>query len=229
MLLAIGLAVAGLTLVVQRVRPLPATVAKIAAADWVLVQAGGLRLASAACHDDLVLVLLDHRSAAELGDIRTAKHDLSVYRQLFAGGARCVYDTRVLAAADQATLDEFLPLLQQMAQLRPDGSLMRDANVKLDLLSPSQAAELAPLMVGNPPSGPAHALPILRSRIYPLTAVTPAGSQEGAALQLARHAWGVKPLTARPAASWGWHTVRGCRCGHGIASSTCSAATSRVP
>ncbi len=195
-LLLIGLSVAAIVGWGVTRYPVPVAVTKIAASDWLLVRTGGPRLAAAACRDDIVLVLLDERSAIQLGDIRSMAHDLAVYQTLLDAGARCVYDTRSVAAADQATLDEWLPLLLSMAALRSDGSLMRNAQLKLDLLSPDQATALAPLLVANPLSGPSHAMPLLRSRICPLHSFTVAGMQEAAALQLARRAWQVPSLTA---------------------------------
>lgn len=165
-------------------------VAQIAASDWVMVKAEGPRLGARPVRDDIVLVLFDVKTAGELGDIRSYQQDVVLYRKLFEAGARCVYDTRTIAAADEAAFEEYRALFDEMLDIRSDGSLMRDIYLGVSVLqntNPQYATLQAVDLVKAFP----HAIPLVRSRLCPMFHVTSEGLRESAPLLIARQAWGL--------------------------------------
>ncbi len=189
--IVIGLVVfLGVSLVLYRSR-YQATVIQMAASDWVMVKADGLRLGARPVRDDLSLVLFDVKTAAKLGYVRSYDDDIRLYRSLFEAGAQLVYDTRTVAAADEANFAEVRPLFDSMLEIRSDGTLIRDAYLGADLLAnthPRYTNLLAQNLVNAHP----HAIPSIRSRYYPMFHLTSIGPRESAPLLIARHAWGTE-------------------------------------
>src|SRR5690606_20999083 len=125
-LCGIGLCVFLIAILISRWAPYQVALAQVAASDWFLVRAGGPRLGARPVRDDISLVLFDMKSAAQLGYDRTHEDYVRLYRKLFADGAQVVYDTRTVAAADEAAFEEVKPLFDGMLAIRSDGSLLRD-------------------------------------------------------------------------------------------------------
>lgn len=164
-------------------------VAQVAASDWMMVKAQGLRLGARPVRDDIALVFFDVKTAAELGYIRSYDEDLRLYKKLFESGARIVYDTRSVAAADQANFDEVKPLFDGMRAIRSDGTLIRDAYLGAEILAethPRYTNLLSQNLVNSNP----HAIPSMRSRLFPMLHLTSVGPRESAPLMIARQVWG---------------------------------------
>lgn len=192
-LCVIALVVFLAVVLVARSIPLRTAQVQVAASDWMMVDAQGPRLGARPVRDDVALVLMDMRSAAELGYVRSYQDDLALYGKLLAAGARVVYDTRTVAAADAAAFDEVRPLLDGMLELRDDGSLCRDAYLGADLMTemhPRYGPLLAPNLVNAHP----HAVPSIRSRYYPMFHYTSIGLMESAPLAVARQVWDAEPV-----------------------------------
>jgi adenylate cyclase len=165
------------------------SIAQVAASDWMMVKSQGLRLGARPVHDDIVLVFFDVKTATELGYVRSYDDDLQLYKKLVESGARIVYDTRSVAAADQANFDEVRPLLDGMKEIRPDGTLMRDAYLGWEILADTHPL-YTPLMCQNLVNSNPHAIPSVRSRFYPMFHLTAVGPRESAPLMIARQIWG---------------------------------------
>lgn len=157
-----------------------------------MVDAHGLRLGARPARDDITLVMYDVKTAADLGYVRSYEDDLQLYAKLFAAGARCVYDTRPVAAADEAGFVEVLPLLDGMLELRDDGTLSRDIYLGTEILSETHP-RYANLISQNLVNAYPHAIPSIRSRYYPMFCLTAAGLNESAPLRVARQIWGLAP------------------------------------
>lgn len=186
----IASAVVGLAVVIERWGGLTVALLRIGASDWFMIRPDGPRLGARPVRDDIELVLFDVRTAATLGYVRSYDDDVRLYRTLFDQGARAVYDTRVVAAADADAFAEVKPLLESMLEIRDNGDLMRDVwlSAGLDLESAGRYSSLAAQNLVN---AQPHAIPSLRPRLYPMFHLTVVGPRESAPLRVARRIWNV--------------------------------------
>lgn len=166
------------------------SVAQVAASDWIMVEAQGLRFGARPVRDDIVLVFFDVRTAATLGYVRSYEDDLQVYKKLFESGTQIVYDTRSVAAADKASFEEVRPLFDGMQELRADGTLIRDAYLGSEIMAETHPRYTS-LMAQNLVNSSPHAIPSIRSRYYPMLHFTSIGPRESAPLMIARQIWDV--------------------------------------
>lgn len=72
---------------------------RLHAMDWATVRVDGLRLGKRPASDDIVLILVDSRTAAAVGNVSSISHDQQLYQLLFDSGARVIYDSRPLIAS----------------------------------------------------------------------------------------------------------------------------------
>lgn len=187
-LIAIGILVFVVTSIVGRKLEFQSSVAQVAASDWMMVKTQGLRLGARPVRDDIVLIFFDVKTAAKLGYVRSYTDDLQLYKKLFESGARIVYDTRSVAAADKANFEEVRPLFDGMQQIRSDGTLIRDAYLGAEILAETHPRYTS-LMSQNLVNSYPHAIPSIRSRYYPLLHLTAVGPRESAPLMIARQIW----------------------------------------
>lgn len=188
-LVAIGSLVFVIASIAGRKYQYQVSVVQVAASDWMMVKSQGLRLGARPVRDDIVLVFFDVKTAAKLGYVRSYTDDLQIYKKLFDSGARIVYDTRSVAAADKATFEEVRPLFDGMQELRADGTLLRDAYLGAEILAETHPRYTS-LMAQNLVNSYPHAIPSIRSRYYPLLHLTSVGPHESAPLMIARQIWG---------------------------------------
>lgn len=188
-LLGIGIVVFVAASLASRKFQYPSSVVQVAASDWMMVKAQGLRLGARPVRDDIALVFFDIKTAAELGYVRSYDDDLQLYKKLFETGAKIVYDTRSVAAADEANFNEVRPLFDAMIELRSDGSLIRDAYLGADIMAETHP-RYTPLLAQNLVNSYPHAIPSIRSRYYPMFHLTAVGPRESAPLMIARQIWG---------------------------------------
>ncbi len=187
-LTAIGILVFVATYLAGRKFEYQSSIAQVAASDWMMVKSQGLRLGARPVRDDIVLIFFDVKTAKELGYVRSYDDDLKLYEKLFESGARIVYDTRSVAAADQANFEEVLPLLDGMNEIRSDGTLSRDMYLGWEIWSKTHP-RYTPLASQNLVNSYPHAIPSIRSRLYPMFHLTAIGPRESAPLVIARQIW----------------------------------------
>lgn len=164
---------------------------QLAASDLLFLRTGGPRLGRRAARQDIVLVLFDMKTAQEAGFVHRYEHDVQLYRALVEAQAQVVFDTRMIAAATVEDFQTIQPLLDGMAALRDDGTLLRDIWLSSELLT-EHHPRYERMMAQNVTNSHAHAVPSLRARLYPLVQITSRGPQESAPLQIARRFWGLE-------------------------------------
>lgn len=190
--LVIALTCIGILQILQWWRPFVVVPLDIAAGDFLLLREDGPHLGRRAARDDIVLVLIDLPTVLERdGRVPSWDEDLQLYRNLFAAGVRVVADTHMMAAADENAMQEVLPLLQGMLQLRDDGALMRDLWTPITT-SPEDldrwAPCIAPVVTNMHPS----AYRIFETRLWPLAIYMHSGPVETMPLRIVR-AWKQTP------------------------------------
>lgn len=161
---------------------------QVEASDLFMVRANGPRLGARAAHPDIALVLFDKKTADELGYVHSFPTDLDLYRRLMSAGAKVVFDTRMIAAADQTAFEEIGPLLEGMAAINNRGQLMRDIWLS-SALHAKQDDKLENLTVQNIINSHPHELPSVGARLYPLTYFDARGVHESAPLTICRKYW----------------------------------------
>jgi class 3 adenylate cyclase len=186
---------AGLGLAEQFNRNPMLTSAQIGVADWLFVRADGPRLGARPVDDAIVLVLFDKKSGDRLGYVHSYENDAKLFRRLIGSNARVVFDTRMIAAADEAAFGEIRPLLDQMLTLADNGRLMKDIWLGTELPANTEG-KYANLLAQNVINSHPHAMRSLEARLYPLTYFVTTGPGETAPLAIARQVWGLGRATS---------------------------------
>ncbi len=166
---------------------------QLAASDLLFVRAGGPRLGRRPVRDEIVLVLYDTKTANALGYVHQYERDVQLYRALVAAQAKLVFDTRMVATASADEFQKLQPMLEEMRSIRDDGTLLRDVWLSAALLTENHA-RYERLIAQNVVNSNPHAVPSLRSRIYPLVQFNGLGPCESAPLLIARRVWGLPQL-----------------------------------
>ena len=188
---AVGFAIAA-TLILSEGQLISAV--KVEVSDLFMVRANGPRLGARPAHPDIALVLLDKKTADELGYVHSFTNDLELYRRLMSAGAKVVFDTRMIAAADQAAFKEIGPLLEGMSAINNRGQLLRDVWLSSGLHA-TYGEQIDNLTVQNIINSHPHAVPSVGARLYPLTYFDARGVHESAPLSICRGFWDVPRAT----------------------------------
>lgn len=168
---------------------------KVEVSDLFMVRANGPRFGERPAHPDIALVLFDKKSADELGYVHSYVSDLELYRKLMAAGAKVVFDTRMIAAADEAAFNDFGPLLEGMLTINSHGQLMRDVWLS-SALQTKHGDRFEGLMVQNVVNSHPHEFSSVGSRLYPLAYFDARGVHESAPLTICRKYWDLPRSTA---------------------------------
>ncbi len=168
---------------------------QVETSDLFMVRANGLRLGSRLAHPEIVLVLFDKKSADQLGYVHSFPNDLELYRRLNAAGAKVVFDTRMIAAADATAFAEIVPLLEGMLAISDQGQVIRDIWLSSD--SQTKLGERFDCLLGqNVVNSHPHAIPSSASRLYPLAYFDSRGVHESIPLIICRKFWDLPRSTS---------------------------------
>ncbi len=183
--LLFGLICWGVAIAIMRWNEYPLANAQVETSDLFMVSAQGPRLGSRLVSPDIVLLFFDYKTASNRGYVHSYKDDLQLYRKLLRAGARVIYDSRLIASADQESYKECLPLLDGIREIDSEGKVLRNVWLSSNLESESghvfDQINVQCVIDSHP-----HALPGVTSRIYPLTYFTSNGVHESAPLLLYR-------------------------------------------
>lgn len=177
----LGLAVGGVLVAAAWLVPGPVDRLRLVVSDYLFLDAAGPGWGRRPVPADIVLVAFDLRSAEKMQALPSVEQDLELYRGLLAGGARLVFDTRMIAATEGERLRDTERMLAAMQQCEPPGRLLRDMWLPGEVLAPHRH-----LVSHNLPNLHPVADAGLDARIYPLAMFEDGGWYESLALELAR-------------------------------------------
>ncbi len=159
--------------------------AQVQASDLFMVSNYGPRLGARATSSEIALLFFDLKTATDRGHIRSYSDDLQLYGKLLEAGAKVIYDSRAVIAADESTFEESLPILDGIARLNASQRILREIWLSTALVS-ERGQGYTDFMTQNVIDAHPHALPGLASRLYPLAYFTTTGVQESAPLVIYR-------------------------------------------